>query len=95
MKRKKKLSKVNTIASIQLLILGIQAEDVQAFIPELLSNLHIETLIHGNATKEDALKLTRVVEENLGAKSLDFESVEGTRSLLLPTGTPTSHSTNM
>jgi insulysin len=86
MKRKKKLSKVNTI-STHLLILGIQAEDVQAFIPELLSNLHIETLIHGNATKEDALKLTRIVEENLGAKPLDFESVEGTRSLLLPTGT--------
>jgi insulysin len=71
---------------VQVLISDIQAQDVQQFIPELLSNLHIETLIHGNATKEDALKLTRIVEENLGAKPLDFESVEGTRSLLLPTG---------
>lgn len=71
-----------------LIRLGIQAQDVQAFIPELLSNLHIEALIHGNATKEDAFKLTRIVEENLGAKPLDFDRVEGTRSLLLPRGIP-------
>src|SRR5579859_3431160 len=71
-----------------LICLEIQAQDVQAFIPELLSNLHIEALIHGNATKDDAFKLTRIVEENLGAKPLDFDSVEGTRSLLLPHGIP-------
>lgn len=70
-----------------LICLEIQAQDVQAFIPELLSHLHIEALIHGNATKDDAFKLTRIVEENLGAKPLDFDSVEGTRSLLLPDGT--------
>lgn len=67
-------------------MVGIQAADVQAFIPELLSNLHIETLIHGNATKEDALKLTRIVEENLGAKPLDFEKLVGVCSLMLPSG---------
>src|SRR5437764_944333 len=69
-----------------LICLEIHSHDVQAFIPELLSNLHIEALIHGNATKDDAYKLTRIVEENLGAKPLDFDSVEGTRSLLLPHG---------
>jgi insulysin len=73
--------------------LGIQAQDVQDFIPELLSNLHVETLIHGNATKEDAFRLTRIVQENLGAKPLDFESVEGTRSLILPPGEFRSPST--
>ena len=52
----------------------------------MLSNLHVETLIHGNATREDAFRLTRIVQENLGAKSLDFDSVEGTRSLILPAG---------
>ena len=67
-----------------VLISGIKPEDVQKFIPELLSNLHIEALIHGNATKEDAFKLTRIVEETLAAKPLDFAQVEGTRSLLLP-----------
>src|SRR5271169_3515085 len=65
---------------------GIQPREVQDFIPELLSNLHVETLIHGNATKEDAFRLTRIVQENLGAKPLDFENVEGTRSLILPPG---------
>ena len=73
-------------AHAKLMIIGIQAQDVQAFIPELLSNLHVETLIHGNATKEDAFRLTRIVQENLGAKPLDFENVEGTRSLILPAG---------
>jgi insulysin len=68
------------------MLLGIEPKDIQAFIPELLSNLHIEALIHGNANKEDAFKLTRIVEENLGAKPLDFESMEGTRSLILPHG---------
>jgi secreted Zn-dependent insulinase-like peptidase len=59
---------------------------VQAFIPELLSYLHIESLCHGNATKEDALRLTRIVEENLGAKPLEFEKLDGVRSLILPSG---------
>jgi len=54
------------------------------FIPDLLSHLHLEALIHGNATKEDALKLTRIIQETLGTKQLDIENVEGTRSLLLP-----------
>jgi len=65
-------------------VLGIKPRDVQAFIPELLSNLHYESLIHGNATKEDAFKLTRIVQDNLGAKPLDLESFDGTRSLILP-----------
>jgi insulysin len=67
--------------------LGIQAADVQAFIPELLYSLHIETLIHGNATKEEALTLLRIVQENLGSIPLDYDSIIGARSLLLPGGT--------
>ena len=49
---------------------GIQADDVQAFIPDLLYSLHIEALIHGNATKEEALKLTRILEENLKNRTI-------------------------
>jgi insulysin len=67
--------------------LGIQAADVQAFIPEILSSLHIETLIHGNTTKEEALALSRVVQETLEFKPLDYDSIIGPRSLLLPHGT--------
>lgn len=67
--------------------LGIQAADVQAFIPELLCSLHIETLIQGNATKEEALTLLRVVQETLGGRPLDYDSIIGARSLLLPGGT--------
>jgi secreted Zn-dependent insulinase-like peptidase len=66
--------------------LEIKPKDVQAFIPELLSNLHYESQIHGNASKEDAFKLTRIVQDNLGARPLDIESFEGTLSLILPEG---------
>jgi len=65
---------------------------VQAFIPELLSSLYLESLVHGNATKEDALKLTRIVQENLGAKLIESDKLEGTRSLILPPGIISSYS---
>jgi insulysin len=67
--------------------LGIQAADVQAFIPELLHSLHFETLIHGNATKNEALRLLRVVQENLGSRPLDYDTIIGARSLFLPGST--------
>lgn len=66
--------------------LDIKPKDVQTFIPELLSNLHYESQIHGNASKEDAFKLTRIVQDNLGARLLDIDSFEGTLSLILPEG---------
>ena len=66
--------------------LEIQPKDVQAFIPELLSNLYYESQIHGNASKEDAFKLTRIVQDHLGARPLDIESFKGTLSLILPKG---------
>jgi insulysin len=66
--------------------LEIQARDVQAFIPQLLSHLHIETLFHGNATKDDAIRLARIVEENLRAKSLDHSKIDVSRSSILPPG---------
>ena len=61
-------------------------EDVQSFIPDLLRNLHIEALIHGNATKEDALKLTRIVEQ-LKDKPLECDNINVARSRLLLHGT--------
>uniref|UniRef100_A0A3P9HS55 Insulin-degrading enzyme n=1 Tax=Oryzias latipes TaxID=8090 RepID=A0A3P9HS55_ORYLA len=38
---------------------------LKAFIPQLLSRLHIETLIHGNITKESALSMMQMVEDTL------------------------------
>jgi secreted Zn-dependent insulinase-like peptidase len=60
---------------------------VQDFISELLSTLYVEALVHGNATRDDAFRLTRIVQENLGAKALDVANVEETRPLMLPPST--------
>lgn len=46
----------------------LTAEGLQAFIPELLSKLHIEALIHGNVTKQQAFELVSVVESGLQEK---------------------------
>uniref|UniRef100_A0A665U7H9 Insulin-degrading enzyme n=1 Tax=Echeneis naucrates TaxID=173247 RepID=A0A665U7H9_ECHNA len=38
---------------------------LKAFIPQLLSRLHIEALLHGNITKESALGMMQMVEDTL------------------------------
>lgn len=43
----------------------LTAESVQNLIPQLLSRIHIEALIHGNLTKEHALDLFGLVENKL------------------------------
>ncbi|XP_056631781.1 insulin-degrading enzyme isoform X2 [Diorhabda carinulata] len=40
-------------------------ERLEAFIPQILSKMHIECLIHGNANKEKALELVRIIEDSL------------------------------
>ncbi|KAJ8935785.1 hypothetical protein NQ314_012635 [Rhamnusium bicolor] len=43
----------------------ITIERLEAFIPQILSKMHIECLVHGNVNKEKALHLVQIVEENL------------------------------
>lgn len=40
-------------------------EQLEVFIPQMLSKMHIECLIHGNANKEKALKLVEIVEGHM------------------------------
>ncbi|XP_028137935.1 insulin-degrading enzyme isoform X1 [Diabrotica virgifera virgifera] len=40
-------------------------ERLEAFIPQMLSKMHIECLIHGNVNKEKALELVHIVEDGL------------------------------
>ena len=44
---------------------NITVEKVEAFIPELFSSVHIEGLVHGNVTEEQALGMVRIVEYKL------------------------------
>ncbi|CAB4464914.1 unnamed protein product [Rhizophagus irregularis] len=64
----------------------IKFEDIKMFYPELLSQLHIESLIHGNILKDDAMKMTQKVEEILQPKALLPSQLIGYRSAILPYG---------
>ncbi|XP_064466057.1 insulin-degrading enzyme-like isoform X2 [Ornithodoros turicata] len=43
-------------------------ESVEEMIPKLLSRMHIECLIHGNATRQQALDIVAIVENSLSTK---------------------------
>jgi insulysin len=45
-------------------------EKLELFIPQLMSMLHVECLIHGNSDKESALNLVNLVEKKLAGNTL-------------------------
>lgn len=49
---------------------SITAESVRSFVKELLGQMHIDIHVHGNFYKEDALKLTDMIESTLQARPL-------------------------
>lgn len=64
----------------------ITASDIQEFFPLLLRQMHIETFAHGNLYKEDALKLSDLIESILKPRSLPQVQWPVTRALLFPPG---------
>ena len=62
----------------------LTAKDIRAFFPLLLRQTHVETLVHGNMYKEDALRITQLVETTLNARPLPEAQWHVRRSLLLP-----------
>lgn len=65
---------------------NIEAEDVQAFIPQILGHNHIEILAHGNLYKEDALKMANLVETILKPRPLPQSLWHLRRDIILPPG---------
>lgn len=65
----------------------ITAEDIQAFYPTILSQLHVEALVHGNLFKEDAQKMLKDALDTLKPKELLPSQLNGHHSLVLPEGT--------
>lgn len=61
-------------------------EDVATFFPQLLRQMHIEILCHGNLYKEDALKISDLVESTLKPRILPESQWPVKRNLLLPPG---------
>ncbi|KAK3095847.1 hypothetical protein FSP39_019946 [Pinctada imbricata] len=68
----------------------VTADMVQAFIPHLLSKLHLEGLVYGNVTKQDALEVTTMIEqifmERCGTKELLPSQHKRLREVQLPDG---------
>ncbi|KAL5612804.1 hypothetical protein BROUX41_004112 [Berkeleyomyces rouxiae] len=62
------------------------ADDVRYFHKLLMSQAHFEILVHGNFGKEDALKMTALVESTLSARELPASEWPVSRHLILPPG---------
>ncbi|KAG7129377.1 Insulin-degrading enzyme like protein [Verticillium longisporum] len=65
---------------------NISAEDIRQFKKQMLAQMRIEAYVHGNIYKEDALKLTDMVETILKPRILPQTQWPVTRSLILPPG---------
>lgn len=61
-------------------------EDISTFYPQLLRQIHIESLVHGNMYKEDALRLTDLIESTLKPRALPQSQWQVRRNLILPGG---------
>ncbi|WWD20389.1 hypothetical protein CI109_104865 [Kwoniella shandongensis] len=62
----------------------ITAKDVQAFGREMLTRLHIETLVHGNTSPEGAKEIQDMLERVLKPHQLTQSELKAPRSLILP-----------
>jgi insulysin len=64
----------------------LTADDVQSYYPQVLRQMHIEAFVHGNVYKEDALRLTCLVESILRPCPLPQVQWPVIRSLIFPPG---------
>ncbi|PWY80090.1 hypothetical protein BO83DRAFT_459862 [Aspergillus eucalypticola CBS 122712] len=65
---------------------AVTAEDVRAYISQLLRQMHIEVLVHGNLYKEDALGITKLVESTLRPRPFPKSQWPSRRTIALPSG---------
>jgi len=64
----------------------LTAADIQQFFPHLLHQMHIEAFVHGNLYKEDALKLSDLIESILKPRVLPQNQWPIARTLVFPPG---------
>ena len=64
----------------------LRAEDVANFYPQLLEQMHIEILCHGNVHKEDAARMTDLIQSTLQPRVLPQTQWHTRRNLVLPQG---------
>lgn len=67
-------------------ITHLTSEDISCFYPQLLRQVHLEILCHGNIYKEDALRITDLVESTLKPRALPVTQWQMARNLILSPG---------
>ncbi|BGP38130.1 metalloprotease [Rhodotorula kratochvilovae] len=60
--------------------------NVQAHAARVLGRMHIESLVHGNMTREEALALAKSVEETFKPQPLSVEELKSRQALVVPPG---------
>ncbi|WVZ56835.1 hypothetical protein U9M48_007311 [Paspalum notatum var. saurae] len=60
--------------------------DLVAFVPKIVSQLHIEGLCHGNLSEEEAINISKIFYNTLSAQALPEEARHGERIICIPNG---------
>ncbi|KAJ1335357.1 insulysin [Microdochium nivale] len=74
------------VEQLVLEVPDVTADGVRHFSKQIMSQLHIETYVHGNLYKQDAHKLTDLIETILKPRVLPKEEWPIARSLIIPPG---------
>lgn len=82
------LSGQKSWANQQLLagLSAVSAEYVRSFVPQMLGQLHIEVLVHGDLSREDALRSAHMIEAALKPKPFPPSQWEPSRRFEFPPG---------
>lgn len=60
--------------------------NLQTYIGEVLKRLHVEMLVHGNMLKDEAISLSKLVENTFTPEPLTPEELRSHRALVVPEG---------
>lgn len=82
------LANAHSFTHLEILdeLVSVTAQEVRDFIPQLLRQFHIETLVHGNMYKEDALRVADLVASTLKPKPLPQSQWPVRRSVIFAPG---------
>ncbi|KAK4204491.1 UCH-domain-containing protein [Triangularia verruculosa] len=76
----------NTILDIAEELPAVTADAVRSFKRDFLAQMHMEVLVHGNFYKEDALKLTDMIERTIKPRPLPPSQWRSPRGLVFSPG---------
>ena len=67
-------------------LIPLQPDEISTFFPQVLHQMYIELLAHGNIYKEDALRMTQLVESMLKPRSFHHSQWQVRRNIIFPEG---------